>query len=527
MKRQAPSLAWAGLLLGISWWILESAIHTYVFGSGSILETLLCEHDPNEIWMRILITVLLTAFGFAAERLVRAERHEKDRVFKLNRLFTFIHGISRQIEGTALNKTVHTPQDELSLIEDSLVDGGEIGKVANAVRGLSQHLDRKIVELYALLELTEEINKGVLLDEVLETIYESFQSIIPYNRIGVALLKDNGLVLESRWLRADYDPVKTQIGYSAPMTGSSLQLIIRSGEPRIINDLSVYLAQHPNSASSKLLVDEGIRSSLTCPLIALGKPLGFIFFSSRAPGTYRNVHSEVFKLIAGQLSVVIEKSNTYEQLLAEKEISESLLLNAMPARIIALMKAGRENPVEELPEVGVLFADIVGFTEVARQCTAETVTRFLQDVFSRFDALCDRYGVEKIKTIGDAYMVSTGAPSTNRNNLLNLAKFALEMLATVAQIRYPDGRILSIRIGIHVGPVTAGVIGQKKFAYDMWGDTVNIAHRLQSSGMPGQVHVSEIVYSLLKDDLIFIPRGEIELKGEGILSTYFMMDKVQ
>ena len=263
------------------------------------------------------------------------------------------------------------------------------------------------------------------------------------------------------------------------MAGSSLQWIIESGEPRIINDLAAYLVDHPNSRASRLIFEEGIRSSLTCPLVALGKPIGFIFFSSCKVETYQNVHSDVFKLIAGQLSVVIEKSHMYEQLIDEKEKSERLLLNVMPARIIARIKSGQLDPVEDLSNVGVLFADIVGFTDIARRCSAESVAQFLREVFNQFDALCERYHVEKINTIGDAYMVSTNVPRPEKDGLRDLASFAFAVQTSATRLHYPDGRPLSVRIGIHAGPVIAGVIGQKKFAYDMWGDTVNLAQRLE------------------------------------------------
>ncbi|MBM3289759.1 MAG: GAF domain-containing protein [Candidatus Hydrogenedentes bacterium] len=525
MTRRSPDLLWVGLFLGTGWWFLETLIHTFVFGNGALHETFLCMHDPNELWMRVLVAVLLAAFGWVAGRMLRAERTERDRASRLNRLFAYVRDLSQQAEGTVSHKTRDGQPSEFILIEDSLVDEKEIGHLVRAVQGLSRHLDKNIKELFALLELTAEINRGLLLDDVLNTIYESFRTIIPYNRIGVALLQDGGRTLTSRWIRADYAGVMTPIGYSSRMAGSSLERIIGDGEPRIIDDLAQHLADRPDSESSRLLVAEGIRSSLTCPLIALGKPVGFIFFSSRDPSVYQHVHSEVFKMIAGQLSVVIEKSNMYEQLLAEKETSESLLLNVMPPRIIARIKSGDRDPVEELPEVGVLFADIVGFTAVARSNSGDTVKRFLQDVFSRFDGLCERYGVEKIKTIGDAYMVSTGALSVSESGLFALAQFALALVDGAATLTYPDGKTLSVRVGVHAGPVVAGVIGQKKFAYDMWGDTVNIAHRLQSAGAPARVHVSERVYRLLQDDFRFESRGLVELKGEGPMATYFLMAK--
>ncbi|MBI5095876.1 MAG: GAF domain-containing protein [Candidatus Hydrogenedentes bacterium] len=524
MKIRFPSLVWIGFLLGMVYWVLESVLHTYVLDSGSLRETLMCEHDPNELWMRTLVTGLLAAFGWVTEGLVRSERRGKERAMKLNQLFNYIHQISRVVGSKFENPLYQQSQTELTRIGETLLDEGEIGKIVQAVQGLSRYLDSRIEGLYGLLELTHEINKGVLVDEVMDKVYETFRLVIPYDRIGVALLKDDGRILTSRWLRSDDRETRIPEGYSAPMAGSSLQRIIETGEPRIINDLAVYLAEHPNSRSSRLIFEDGIRSSLTCPLIAMGKPIGVIFFSSREPGKYENLHSEVFKLIAGQLSVVIEKSHTYEQLIREKETSESLLLNVMPARIIARMKTGDKNPVEEFSEVGVLFADIVGFSEVARSCSAESVLHFLRDVFTQFDALSERYGVEKIKTIGDAYMVSTGVVSSDKHCLRGLGRFALEMLSTAALLRYPDGRPLKIRIGIHSGPVVAGVIGQKKFAYDMWGDTVNVAQRLESTGLPDHIHVTENVCLLLKEDFAFEPRGEIELKGKGRMTTYFMKE---
>ena len=396
----------------------------------------------------------------------------------------------------------------------------EIEKIVSAVHSLSEYLESRVEELHSLLKLTHEVNKGVLVDDILQRIYDTFNHVIPYNRIGVALLQDNGKLLASRWIRSDGDISKIVLGYSAPMAGSSLQQIINTGEPRIINDLAKYLADHPNSTSTKLILDEGFRSSLTCPLVAAGTSIGFIFFSSRQPGTYKDTHSEVFKMIAGQLSVVIEKGQVYEQVIKEKETTESLLLNVMPARIIAHIKSGNPNPVESLPQVGVLFADIVGFSEIARTQPADAVLHFLREVFTRFDSLCETHNVEKIKTIGDAYMVSSGGGASNSHGLINLAHFALDMLDAAPTLHYPDGRPLNIRVGLHIGPVIAGVIGQKKFAYDLWGDTVNIAQRLESTGIPGKILATESVHTLLKDHFQFEPRGEIELKGEGRISTY-------
>ena len=218
-------------------------------------------------------------------------------------------------------------------IKDLVFGEDHIERLTRILQELSGFLDVRFNELYALLQLIQEINKGLLLDEVLDRAYETLKSILPYNRLSVALIEHEGKVVRARWARSDYPELMLRKGYAGVMRGSSLDAIISSGEPRIINDLAGYLDIHPHSESTRLMVVEGIRSSLTCPLISMGRPIGFMFFSSRSVDTYRNVHVDIFKLIAGHLSVVVEKSNLYQQILQEKEKSQALLLNVMPARI--------------------------------------------------------------------------------------------------------------------------------------------------------------------------------------------------
>lgn len=181
-------------------------------------------------------------------------------------------------------------------------------------------VEARLAEMRALSRLIARINAGITLDEVLDHVYESFTNVIPYDRIGCALLEDGGAVLRSRWARSDTAAIKLKAGFCAPMKGSSLQGSIESGEPRILNDLERYLREHPGSKPTKLIVEEGVRSSLTCPLIVRGKPIGFLFFSSRETDTYRDAHVDVFLQIANQLSTTIEKSRLYDKLL---ELNES------------------------------------------------------------------------------------------------------------------------------------------------------------------------------------------------------------
>jgi guanylate cyclase len=175
--------------------------------------------------------------------------------------------------------------------------------------------------------------------------------------------------------------------------------------------------------------------------------------------------------------------------------------------------------------VSVLFADIVGFTARSAVMAAEEVVTLLDEVFSAFDRLADAAGVEKIKTIGDAYMLVGGLPEPRPDHLAAVARTALAMRDEIARIAaHPGERWLAVRIGIDSGPVVAGVIGRRKFIYDLWGDTVNIASRMESLGPPGEIQVTERVAAALGPEFVVRPRGTIEVKGKGPMQT-FLLDR--
>lgn len=206
------------------------------------------------------------------------------------------------------------------------IDGYDaVARLGEALSDLSHSLESRFAQLQQIVRVTERINSGLLLDEVCDHIYESFSSIIPYDRIGVALLEDEGRVARARWARSRGMVPGLHVGFSAPMEGSSLQGIIDTGRPRIIGDLWGYLQDHPESESTHLIVSEGIRSSLTCPLVSKGQPVGFMFFSSHDRGAYNDRHVETFLAIAGQLSVIVDKSRMYSELLVLDELKDRYL----------------------------------------------------------------------------------------------------------------------------------------------------------------------------------------------------------
>ncbi len=214
----------------------------------------------------------------------------------------------------------------------------------------------------------------------------------------------------------------------------------------------------------------------------------------------------------------------------EKERSEQLLLNILPEAIAEQLKQDTKAIASAIEEVTILFADIVGFTPLSSQVPPIELVSVLNEMFSIFDHLAEQHGLEKIKTIGDAYMVVGGLPLPKLNHAEAIADMALEMQAALSQFQAPLERFnigskFQIRIGINTGSVVAGVIGIKKFIYDLWGDAVNIASRMESSGEPGRIQVTEATYERIKDQYIFEKRGKIPIKGKGEMMTYWLVGK--
>jgi diguanylate cyclase (GGDEF)-like protein len=202
------------------------------------------------------------------------------------------------------------------VVEDPEAD--EIDRLGRALSQLGVELERRFAEADALIQLGEKVNAGLLLEEVLDQVFDAFRSIVPYDRIGCSMLEDEGRTVRAVWTRSLGAEPKLRIGYSAPLAGSSLARIIETGRPRIINDLEQYLHEHPGSHSTRLVLSDGVRSSLTCPLVAHGKRIGFVFFSSNRPNSYSERHIGLLMLVAGQLSLVVEKSRLYAELLRAK-----------------------------------------------------------------------------------------------------------------------------------------------------------------------------------------------------------------
>ncbi|NQE33550.1 adenylate/guanylate cyclase domain-containing protein [Microcoleus asticus] len=235
--------------------------------------------------------------------------------------------------------------------------------------------------------------------------------------------------------------------------------------------------------------------------------------------------AQIEKLAQERIRQAEQLQAAYLQLELEQAKSEQLLLNVLPAAIALRLKDNEHNIAESFAEVTVMFADIVGFTELSSRISATAVVEVLNDIFSAFDHLADRHGLEKIKTIGDAYMVVGGLPTAREDHAEAVANMAIDMLHEIRLLSLEHSEPFSIRIGISSGPVVAGVIGLKKFIYDLWGNTVNIASRMESHGITGCIQVTAETYEILKDKYTFQKRGAIQVKGKGYMVTYLLTGK--
>ncbi|WP_055075558.1 adenylate/guanylate cyclase domain-containing protein [Pseudanabaena sp. 'Roaring Creek'] len=232
-----------------------------------------------------------------------------------------------------------------------------------------------------------------------------------------------------------------------------------------------------------------------------------------------------------------ERRRAEESLRFEQKKSERLLLNVLPQEIAERLKSIQSMTkvhlktsgtivADSFEEVTVLFADIVNFTEYAASISASELVNVLNDIFSEFDHLVEQYELEKIKTIGDSYMVVGGLPVPSKDHAELIAEMALQMQTVIQKFKRSDGSVFSLRIGIHTGQAIAGVIGTKKFIYDLWGDTVNVASRMESYGLAGCIQVTEATYQLLKPKYVLEERGAINIKGKGEMITYLLKGKI-
>ncbi len=371
-------------------------------------------------------------------------------------------------------------------------DIGQLGLVLRELRGV---LERKFQEQRELAHITQQVNAGLILDEILEHVYSTFKPLIPYDRIGFSLIDDDNLTVRARWAKTTAAKPVIVAGYSAALEGSSLQDIIRTGRPRILNDLEAYLREHPQSESTRLIVSEGMRSSLTCPLIAMGKPVGFIFFSSVRPGAYDTEHIETFEQLAGQLSVIVEKGRIYQELV---ELSE------LKNKFLGVIVHDLRNPLNVIQGyLGLLAMQGMG-----------PVSEEQGRIFNIMENACDKM-IDLVNDLLDIRAIEAGRLEINAR-MVNVQDFLNEIFMSQAVLGQAKSIALSMEIDAGAGYAYFDPNRMNQVVSNLLSNAIKFSHpgtrvvMRAFPGGPGEVHIA------VSDEGVGIPREEI-----GLLFTEF------
>jgi len=403
----------------------------------------------------------------------------------------------------------------------------QVARLGTALNDLSSALERRWREVAEVDAITARINAGLLLDDVLEDFYREARDIFPYDRIGFSLLESGGTVVRARWARSDLGPLRLGKGYAAPLAGSSLESILETGQPRIINDLVAYLESKPASDSTRLVVEEGVRSSLTCPLVANGVPVGFMFFSSRQPGAYRDAHVDVYRRIAGQLSVIVEKGRLISELSEQKAALQ--IRNRFITRVFGRYLS--DAVVEQLLEtpdglrlggerrvVTIVMTDLRGFTATAERIPPESVVALLNLHLGAMSDVVMRHGGTIDEFIGDALLALFGAPLASADDARRALACAVEMQLAMEEVNARARELslpeMGMGIGVHTGEVVVGNIGSERRAkYGVVGAAINLASRIQGFTLGGQILASEQSLRAAGPDVSVGARFSVQAKG--------------
>ena len=425
------------------------------------------------------------------------------------------------------NRATRDLTDGETVERPSAVSASFVKDMGDALNALGERLDHKFAEIRALAEVTEHVNAGMFFDEVLANVFETFDRLIPYDRIGVALIEKaaSGTVLaRSQWVRAHYDNILLGTNFASPLADSSLHTIAETRKPRFINDLEKYLLDHPHSSSTRLIVREGIRSSLTCPLVARDKAIGFIFFSSLQVDAYHDRHIEIFSQIAGELALTLEKSRAYEDLHLRNEFIKKVFGRYVTNEIAEMVL--RDDRAVALGgdrrKVTILMSDIRNFTSMSETMPPEKVVDALNTYLGKMTKIIMKHGGSIDNFVGDAIVAVFGIPVTKPDDAARAVACAVEMQNAMAAVnaenKDKDLPPLEMGIGLNTGEVVAGNIGSEiRVKYSVIGNPVNIAARLESLASGNQIFASAATFAEVRD--IVRTAGNLNVKVKGISGT--------
>jgi histidine kinase len=398
------------------------------------------------------------------------------------------------------------------------------------------------IDLTSIIKASQAISKEIKIDALLEKVMRIImQNAGAENGTLILKIQDEYVIQASAQGEAIKSMENVPAKESSNIPHSIVNYVINSAEPLLLNNAQ----SDDHYSNDHHVVKQQIKSVLCCPILLFGKLFGVIYLENNvSTRAFTEDRLHVLKLLSSQMAISIQNAFLYAhleeqveertlQLSKEKEKSDNLLHNILPEQIANELKIKGESKARLFESVSVIFTDFADFTKIGSNFSPNELVSQLDHFFSQFDEINRRFGIEKIKTIGDSYMAASGLPEPSEDFNKRAVLAALEMQKFIEN-HYSEhvkaGKpAFKMRVGIHTGPVIAGIVGIKKFQYDIWGDTVNTASRMESSGEIGKVNISQATYELLKNDsqFVFENRGKIKAKGKGEMEMWFVSAKAE
>lgn len=393
------------------------------------------------------------------------------------------------------------------------------------------------LDLKSVMKSSVAISKEIRLKDLLTTLMKIIIENAGAQRIVFLLKNENQWMVQSESCTEKEEPnfpPKLSLNEYDSIAKEVVKYAIKTNESVLIDD-----ASHDKKYARDPYIQRANPKSILCvPLIKQNICTGVIYLENNlVQGAFTKERIELINILSSQMAISLENALLYEnmedkiqlrtkQLNQEKEKSDELLLNILPPEIAAELKSHGKSRAQKFDNVTVMFTDIVNFSSLCEILPAEDLVAELNEFYSEFDRIVEKYGIEKIKTVGDSYMCAGGLNTTKSFDPCNMVLAAFEIREFILrhqEFSNNEGRIpIDMRIGMHTGTVIAGIVGLRKFAYDIWGDTVNIASRMETAGEPGKVNVSERTKVLIEDRFRCIPRGKLEVKNKGLIEMFFV-----
>ena len=425
--------------------------------------------------------------------------------------------------------------ERLKMLKDSLLAGFVfILMIAYVMYRLYRIKKEAHKNIIILSKIGQEITSNLNLEMIFKTFYENISSLMVADGFGIGICNESDECIEYKFfiekttrLPVFYNKIRDSGCFAGWCVKNKKEVFVKDVEKEFPKYFNIPWTRRKN---------EHPQSFLYLPLMAKNVVLGVLNVQSYHKNAYTSYHLNILKTLGSYLAIALDNSNAYVQIESqkgeieknlkiiniEKEISERLLLNILPLKVANDLKTKQKTEPELFNDVTVFFSDIVGFTQISSMLDPKMLIDELNDIYTEFDNIMEKNSCERIKTIGDAYLAVCGLPVPNKNHAENIINASVEILRYMTQRNEISDIIWEIRIGVHTGKVIAGVVGVKKYIYDVFGDSINTASRMQTNGKPMKINVSESTYNILKDRFRFIARETLSVKGKGNMNMYFL-----